>query len=138
MFRNLCLLVCLLFAVAALAGCSRAKLNKAFSHSELTARAREAVTLLNNKEFDTLINEMIREDLQDNFRDTDLESAVNLTYGNAGEFKKFASVKIYGQKEQGTDNDCALVILLAQYENQNVAFSITFDTEMKLIDLYMK
>lgn len=122
---------------ALLCGCASTKLSASFNKDDVEASAKQVIKYLNDKDYDS-VTKMFQKDLQKQLSADNLEAAVNKTYGEAGAFKEFKNIAILGQKVKSTGEDAALVIVVAKYEKQKVTFTISFNTDMKLIGLYMK
>lgn len=122
---------------AILCGCASTKLADSFNKDDVEASAKQTIEYLNNKDYDS-VNKMLREDLQKQLTIDKIEDAVDKTYGDAGAFKEYKSIAVLGQKVKSTGEDAALAIVVAKYENKKVTFTLSFNTDLKLIGLYMK
>ncbi|SHK64322.1 Protein of unknown function [Anaerocolumna jejuensis DSM 15929] len=134
-FTALFLLV--VMSAVLLSGCSSTKLSDSFDKDTVEKSAKQVIEDLNNDDYDSVIS-MFRDDLKEELTAGSLKDAATKTYGNAGKFEKYKSVSILGQKVKSTKEDCAVAIVVANYEKQKVEFTLSFDTDMKLIGLYMK
>lgn len=130
--------VCLLTICCLLSGCTGNKLAEDFNKEEVKAAAEEIVELVNSDDFDTIIDVRAEEKLKNALTVEDLEKAKSVVMNDAGEFQSFKSVSVIGEKDKTKDQDWAVAIVIAQYENQKVTYTITFDSEMELIGIYMK
>ncbi|MDF2869700.1 MAG: hypothetical protein K0R05_1275 [Anaerocolumna sp.] len=126
-----------LFATLLLGGCSSGKLSDAFDKETVEKSAKQVIEYLNNAEYDK-VTTMFQEDLQEQLSADVLKDAVDKTYSDAGEFKEYKNTAVLGQKVKTTKEDSAVAVVVAKYENQNVTFTISFNTDMELIELYMK
>ncbi|BCJ97993.1 DUF3887 domain-containing protein [Anaerocolumna chitinilytica] len=120
-----------------LGGCSSTKLSDSFDKDTVEKSAKQVIEYLNNADYQSVTN-MFREDLQKDLSADTLKDAVEKTYGSAGKFSEYKSTTILGQKIKSTKEDSAVAIIIAKYEKKKVTFTISFDTDMKLIGLYMK
>lgn len=118
-----------------LMGCSSGKLADSMDKTEVENNAKAVVEDLNNGEYEQVTSK-VREDIQDKLTKEVLQAAIEKTYGNAGEFKEYKKVTVIGQKADG--EDIAVAIVIATYENQEVQFTISFDTAGKVVGLFMK
>ena len=126
-----------LFATLLLGGCSSGKLSDAFDKETVEKSAKQVIEYMNNAEYDK-VTTMFQEDLQEQLSAEVLKDAVDKTYSDAGEFKEYKNTAVLGQKVKTTKEDSAVAVVVAKYENQNVTFTISFNTDMELIGLYMK
>jgi hypothetical protein len=120
-----------------LTGCSSIKLSDDFDKDTVEKSAKQVVEYLNAGDYDKIF-EMSGDVLTNNVSEDDLSKAVDKTFGDAGAFVKYKNVTIIGQKMKKSDENTAVAVLVAEYENQKVTFTISFDTDMKLIGLFMK
>lgn len=131
-------LLCLLFSlVLFVTACSSTKLAKSFDQNTVLDTSKTVVNDLNAKDYDS-ITEMTADSVKSQLTSDVLSSAVDKTFKNAGEFKKFKDASVIGQKDSKTKSDYAICILQAKYESQTITFTITYDTDMKIAGLYMK
>lgn len=131
------LFLLVVMSAALLNGCSSTKLSDSFDKDTVEKSAKQVIEDLNNGDYDSVVS-MFRDDLKEKLTAGSLKDAAAKTYGNAGKFNKYKSVSILGQKVKSTKEDSAVAIVVANYEKQKVDFTISFDTDMKLIGLYMK
>lgn len=120
-----------------LTGCSSMKLSDDFDKDTVEKTAKQVIEYLNSGDYDKIFD-MSGDVLKNGITEDELSQAVDKTFGDAGAFEEFKNVSIIGQKIKPSDEDAALAILVAKYENQKVTFTLSFDTDMKLIGLYMK
>lgn len=125
------------FATVLLGGCSSNKLSDAFDKETVEKSAKQVIEYMNNAEYDKA-SQMFQEDLQEQLSADALKDAVDKTYGNAGAFQEYKNIAILGQKLKDTKEDCAVAVVVVKYENQNVTFTLSFNTDMELIGLFMK
>ncbi len=126
-----------LFATVLLGGCSSGKLSDAFDKETVEKSAKQVIEYMNNAEYDK-VSQMFQENLQEQLSADVLKDAVEKTYSNAGVFKEYKNIAVLGQKLKATKEDSAVAVVVAKYENQSVTFTISFNTDMELIGLYMK
>ena len=135
--KKLSIIIIVAVMATLLSGCGSTKLADSFDKDNVESASKQVVSYLNAADYDSVCS-MLREDLQKVLPPEDLKSAVEKTYGNAGSFVDYKNVVIIGQKVKSTKEDSAMAIVVAKYENQNVTFTLSFDTDMKLIGIYMK
>lgn len=124
-----------LLASIFLIGCNSGKLADSIDKTEVENNAKAVVESLNKGEYQDITNK-VREDIQDKLTPEILEDAVEKTYPKAGEFKEYKKITVLGKTTEG--KDIAVAIVIATYENQEVQFTISFDTNGKIIGFFMK
>lgn len=130
----------LMMAVMAisLSGCSSSKLASGFDEQTVKQAAESVIEKMNTGSFESITNDMIRDDLKTALSADVLSGAAGQILAGAGTFKSYASEAAVGAKDQKTGDDYATVIIVAQYANKKVTYTISFDKQMKVIGLYMK
>lgn len=127
----LCLII-----VFVLAGCSSTKLSDAFDKETVKSTAQTAIDYLIAGEYGevmAMMNETVKEGLTEEALTTNVEAMNELT----GAFKEYKSVAVIGQKDsEGTD--MAVVVIVAVFENRNVTYTISLNTNMEIVGLWMK
>ncbi|MFA9464431.1 MAG: DUF3887 domain-containing protein [Velocimicrobium sp.] len=120
-----------------LSGCSSTKLMDSFDKDTVEASAKQTVEYLNSEDYDSVVA-MFNDDLKEQLTSADLKSGADSTFKDPGAFKEYKSVTAIGKKIKGTDEDAAVAVVVAQYENQKVIYTISFNTDMKIIGIFMK
>lgn len=54
------------------------------------------------------------------------------------EFQEFSKVEVKGTKDKDTGTEYAAAMVLAKYEDGQIMFTISFDTNMKCAGFYYK
>lgn len=123
--------------IVSMTGCgsTTVSLAEAFSQEQLEQQATQIVDWLNEGAYEQ-VYETFREDMKEALPVEELKSACEETYGNAGAVKQVSNIVVNGQKIDGVDY--ATVMLRVEYENQQVTFQVGYDTDMKVVGLYMK
>lgn len=127
----------LLGVMVLLAGCSSTKLSKAFDEQTVKDTAKEIVADSSKGDYES-IWKMFSKEMQDALSADALTKNVQTNFANPGVFKKIKDIAVVGQKDKKTNTDQAVAVVVAEYENQNIAYTISFNTDMKVIGFYMK
>ncbi len=129
-------LVSVWLIVFAIAGCSSTKLSDAFDEETVKATAQTAVDYLIAGEYGenvAMMSETVKEGLTEEILATNMEAMNELT----GAFKEYKSIAVIGQKDsEGTE--MAVAVIVAVFENRNVTYTISFNTDMEVVGLWMK
>jgi len=126
----------LLFAVI-LTGCTSTKLADIYDENTVIERGKGVVETINTQDFN-LVNAELRDDLEDQLTASQLKDAMGQKLTDAGSFVEFQSVSALGQKSKSTGEDYATVVLVGKYENGTLIFTITMDSNLDLVGLYLK
>lgn len=120
-----------------LCSCGSSKLADGFNQNEVTAKAHEIITLINDGNYQS-VTDQTRSDLQDNLSASVLQNAFSALLQSAGGFKEFSKTTVLGQQDSSTKEDYAVVIVVAQYENKKMTYTISLDTKLEIVGLYLK
>lgn len=119
------------------AGCGVSKLSDAFDEDTVKKAAEQAIEYINDNDFDSVCA-MFGDELKAGLTAEDLKSGTDKTIGDAGAFVEFKNEVIFGQKLKSTGEDIAVAVIVAKYENKKATYTISFDTDMKMIGIYIK
>lgn len=133
--KKIMMLISGVIILAMLGACNSTKLAASFDKETLESSAKQVIDYLNSEEFDS-VNAMVREDCKEYLSGDILADAVDKTYGKAGSFVEYKNINIIGQKDKKADY--AIVIVKSKYEKQNVIFTISFDSNLEVIGIFMK
>lgn len=107
-----------------------------FSEEQVRAAAEEIITLYSNDEYDAVVAYMT-DDMKAILNAPTLQlSKAQLATEDFGEFLSFGQMYI-SEAKQGTKR-YAMVQVSAAYTNTSIAYTLTFDDEMKLAGFYLK
>lgn len=124
--------LCILFFTA----CGMQKLSGDFDEAAVKSGAEEVIQLIGDKDSDKL-REMSNVRLKTALTD-DVLDQVYEAIGEGGAFKEIADMSVAGSKDRETEEEFAVVIAKAKYENRNFTYTISFTKQMKLAGLYYK
>jgi hypothetical protein len=120
-----------------LSGCASTKLSESYDENTVIERGKEVVEIINTQNFD-LVNAELRDDLEDQLTADQLKDAMEQKLIDAGSFLEYQSTSILGQKSKSTGEDYATVVLVGKYENSTLVFTITMNSNLDLVGLYLK
>jgi len=126
----------LVFSIT-LSACASTKLADTYDENIVTERAKEVVGMMNAQSFDK-VNAEIRDDLQDQLTSSKLKEAIGAKLAEAGAFIDYPSISTLGQKSKTSGEDYATVVLVGKYENSTVVYTITMDTNLDIVGLYVR
>ena len=125
----------LFLAALILTGCG-GELSDKFDESEVRAAAEEIVELGNEGDFETLGEEKLGAALAG--MTDEIEKGAEQVISPVGDFEKIQAVKSTGSKDKDTGTEYAVAVVLAEHDEGKVQYTISFDTTMKCVGLYMK
>ncbi len=128
---------CVLQLTIILSACISTKLADIYDENAVADRGKEVVEIINTQDFD-LVNAELRDDLQDQLTADQLQDAMGQKLIDAGAFIEYQSISTLGQKSKSTGEDYATVVLVGIYENSTLVFTITMDSNLDLVGIYMK
>jgi len=120
-----------------LSACTSPKLADSYDENAVIDRAKDVVKMINSQNFDA-VNAELREDLQDQLTSTQLKDAIGQKMIDAGTFVDFQTISTLGQKSKSTGEDYATVVLVAEYESSPIVFTISMDSNLDIVGLYVK
>lgn len=122
--------------VLVLSGCGSTKLAEAFDEDTVKEAAQEAIGYLTAGEYEKNI-EMMSADMKEALTAEGLAANVETMNAQTGAFKEYKSIAVVGQQDsQGTD--MAVAVVVAAFEKRNVTYTISFNTDMEVVGLWMK
>ena len=68
----------------------------------------------------------------------EIEKGAEQVISPVGDFEKIQAVNITGSKDKDTGTEYAVAVVLAEHAEGKVQYTISFDTTMKCVGLYMK
>ncbi len=134
--RIICIAVCIMLAFSA-NGCIN-KVSEAFSEKDIISGAKSAVLLMNAGEYEKLSNTVVREELRDVLSPEALELGAETLLREAGDFLEFGQSATAGEKDKQSDEEYAVVVLQAIYENKALIYTIAFDADLWIVGFYIK
>lgn len=131
------ILIALLAFSITLAACTSAKLAENYDENIVTERAKAIVEMINSQNYEK-VNAEIRDDLQDQLTPEKLKDAIGAKLVEAGAFLEYQSIATLGQNSKTSGEDYAVVVLIGKYENSTVMFTISMDSNLDIVGLYVK
>jgi len=130
------LFILLVFSIT-LSACTSVKRADIYDENIVTERAKEVVEMINSQDYEK-VNAEIRDDLQDRLTSNQLKDAIGAKLVEAGAFIEYQSITTLGQKSKTSGEDYATVVLVGKYEKSTVVFTISMDSNLDIVGLYVK
>ena len=121
----------LVFAIMDLVGCNANELSDKYDKDKLRSKAEEIVNDINDNNYQAIIDSG-NEDIKSGLSADDLKAAWEKRNGNIGAYKDISTV-VYQEKK-----GIAVVVLIAEYENDKIQFTLSFNENMELAGIYIK
>lgn len=136
-FKTLGLVILsLVISFTLLIGCSSSTLSDDFNEEEVKEAVEDLISYLNNKDSEAIL-EISTVAMKDALTEEVLEQIFE-AIGEGGEFKEIEDMSLGGQKDKDTEEEFAVAVAKAKYENKKFVYTITFTKQLKLAGLYYK
>lgn len=106
-----------------------------FDKEAAVSKAEQAVTVINTRDYDD-IAALFREDLRSQVSAESIESSWDTQLEEAGAFTEYKSETAVGKVEDETQY--IVVVLVCKYENSTLTYTISLDTDLEIVGMYMK
>ena len=133
---KLLLILCLILSFTLLIGCTNPKLSDDYDEEEVKRAAENVISYINNNDSENIL-EISTVAVKSALTEEVLEQIYE-AIGEGGEFEEIQDVSVGGQKDKQSEEEFAVVVAKAKYENKNFIYTITFTKQMKLAGLFYK
>lgn len=119
-----------------LTGCSGNKLADCFSREELETQTQENIRLAESGDYEAFmetVEPLTRSAFTEEVYDQYLEAV-----GAKGAFQKFGKTAFVGQTDKDTGANYAAVIILAEYENGKLQYTVGYNEQMQIVQFLIK
>lgn len=113
-----------------LGGCGASKLSDNYNENKLKESSEKLIDCFNNEKYDNIVDGM-DDSLKKQVSSDQLKEAWS-NFKKVGKYKSISKI-IFQEK-----NSIAIVVVIAQYENSNVQFTLSYNKDMKLVGVYFK
>ncbi len=126
-----------ILAAAALTGCAQSKLSDKFDEETVKEEAMKSVELFNERDYQAIID-MGDDRLKENITAEQFAQASDPYLDKRGEFEKISKTVVLGTSDEETGMDYGGVVMIGDYEDGKIQFTIAFDEDMKLVQFLIK
>lgn len=126
-----------LMAAVFTAGCGQAKLPEGFSEAEVKAEAEKSIALFNERDYEG-IRQMGSEELKAGITEEQFASACDPYLDKCGEFKEITKTVFAGGHDKNSGIDYATAVMIGEYEDGKIQFTVSFDEDMEMIQFLIK
>ena len=121
-----------LLLVGGITGCSRSQeLPDDFDENEVKKAAEEVIDLVNAGEYEKLAEEKWNAQLKTALPAEKMTAEIQPVIEELGAFESFENEAVAGGEDKDTEQEFAVVVVKAKYEERKVQFTISFDKNMK-------
>ena len=133
--KSVCILVLsMIMCFGLLTGCGGQALSSDFDEAEVKLAAENVITMVNESDSEGL-REMSNAQMKQGLTDDVLNQAYE-AIGEGGAFKEIENISVAGATEN--DEELAVTVAQAKYENKSFTYTISFTKDMELAELYYK
>ncbi len=122
---------------ALMMGCGQNKLSDTFDEETIKEEAMKAIAYFNEKDYQSIID-MGSEELKEGITAEDFSKASDPYLDKCGTFKEITKTVVAGNKDSKTGKEYGGVVMIGEYEDGKIQFTIAFDEEMKLVQFLIK
>lgn len=125
--------------IGSISGCAKSqKLSEDYDENEVKKAAEEVIDLVNAGEYDKLAEEKWNAQLKAALPAETMVSEVQPVVEELGAFKSFGNEAVAGSEDKDTEQEFAVAVVKAQYEERKAQYTITFDKKMKVAGFFIK
>lgn len=137
MKKILCLGLVLGCVAGIFMGCAGKDLPGDLEKDTIIEECHKIIEMVNDRDFQGVVD-LFRDDLKEQLTADALGQALNQPLDQLGDFVKYKTESVAAAKEDNTDKDMAAAVIGVEYSEGSVSYVISFDTDMKVIGLYLK
>ena len=126
-----------LMAAVFTAGCGQAKLPEGFSEAEVKKEAEKSIALFNERDYAGLI-EMGSEELKAGITEEQFAEACDPYLDKCGKFEEITKTVFAGGHDKNSEIDYATAVMIGEYEDGKIQFTVSFDEDMEMIQFLIK
>lgn len=119
------------------AGCGQAKLPEGFSEEEVKEEAQKSIALFNERDYAGLL-ELGSEELKASITEEQFAEACDPYLDKCGEFEEITKTVFAGGHDKKAGIDYATAVMIGEYEDGKIQFTISFDEDMEMIQFFIK
>ncbi|MCI5996273.1 MAG: DUF3887 domain-containing protein [Blautia sp.] len=126
-----------MLAALFLTGCSQNQLSDKFDEETVKEEAEKAVELFNERDYQAIID-MGDENMKNGITEEQFAEASDPYLDKCGEFQEMGKTVVLGSTNKETGMEYGGVVMIGNYENGKIQFTIAFDEDMKLVQFVIK
>lgn len=126
-----------LLAAAILTGCGKAKLPEGFEEATVKEKAEQSIELFNARDYEALW-EMGSDELKESITAEQFAQACDPYLDKCGAFEEISKSVVMGGTDKNAGIDYAGAVMVGDYEDGKIQFTIAFDQNMEMIQFLIK
>ena len=126
-----------MLAALFLTGCSQNQLSDKFDEETVKEEAEKAVELFNERDYQGIID-MGDENMKNSITAEQFAEASDPYLDKCGEFQEIGKTVVLGSTDEDTGMDYGGVVMIGNYADGKIQFTIGFDEDMKLVQFLIK
>lgn len=136
--KKLAVLLTVFIAAGLLAGCGKStELADCFDEAEVLSKAENAITVANEEGFDAYYA-LWDDSLKANILEKDFNEQFLARVEKEGEFKGIGKEAVIGQTDEKTGKNYAIAVVIGEYTDGKIQYTISFDEDMNMIQFFIK
>lgn len=120
----------------AFTGCKSTKLADGYDKQVIEDTAIEIIEDIQVRGAKVVLQERMREDFIENIDLDEMDSTCKGAVSEFGGFLTYTQKSVIGRHYDDTDEDFAVALITAVYEDGEINYTLTFDKNMKLVGFY--
>ncbi|MDO4307363.1 MAG: DUF3887 domain-containing protein [Eubacteriales bacterium] len=136
-FAKFAKVLAVLALAACLAGCGQTGLPEGFDEEKIRESAMESIGYFNNRDYKSIIA-MGSEELKKSITEEQFAEAGDPFLDTRGEFQKIVKEVFAGNTDSKTGAAYGGVVMVGEYEEGKIQFTIAFDERMELVQFLIK
>ncbi len=125
--------------IGSISGCAKSqKLSEDYDENEVKKAAEEVIDLVNAGEYEKLAEEKWNAQLKSALPAETMVSEVQPVIEELGAFKSYGEEAVAGSEDKDTEQEFAVAVIKAQYEERKAQYTISFDKNMKVAGFFIK
>lgn len=130
------LILCLIASLTLLTACGGSKLSDDFDEGEVKQAVEDLISYINDKDSQAIL-QISTVAVKDALTEEVLQQVFE-AIGEGGDFEEVEEISVGGQKDKQSEEEFAVAVAKAKYENKKFIYTITFTKQMKLAGLFYK
>lgn len=136
--RKIVSLLTMFIIMGMLAGCGKStELADVFDEKEVISKAENAVTVANEGGFEAYY-ELWDDSLKSKILEKDYNEQLLAVVEKKGEFEGIGKTVVVGQTDEKTGKNYAIAVLVGEYSEGKIQYTISFDEDMNMIGFFIK
>lgn len=119
-------------------GCKSTKLADCYDEQHVKDTAIDIINDVQVRGAKTVLEEKMRDDFIDKIDLDEMDGSCKSYVSGIGNFLAYTQKTVIGKHYDDTDEDFAVILVTATYEDGEVNYTLTFDKDMNLVGFYPK